>query len=134
MFKKIKLKSFKKKSGILIPIEFNKKFPIKIKRIFYIYGKQNYIRADHAHKKCSQLFIPISGKVRLTYINKRGKSVKILNHKNKEMFLLKPYNWCRIKFISKNVILMVACDRFYEFNDYIENYSDFLKSIKKNTK
>lgn len=130
MIKKFKLKSFKKKSGVLIPIEFDRKLPIKIKRIFYIYGKKNYVRADHAHKKCSQLFIPILGKVELTYINKRGKGIKDLNHKNKEMFLLKPYNWCKIKFMSKNVILMVVCDRVYEFNDYIENYSDFLKSIK----
>ena len=37
----LKLKKFKRKSGTLIPINFNKKFPIKVKRLFYIYGKKN---------------------------------------------------------------------------------------------
>ena len=47
---------------MLIPIELNKKFPIK--RIFIIYGKKNYIQAEHAHKKCEQFFIPIFGKIK----------------------------------------------------------------------
>ena len=58
-----KIKSFSSLSGKLIPISFNKKFPIKVKRIFFIYGKKNKVRGDHAHKKCSQLFITILGKV-----------------------------------------------------------------------
>ena len=61
----IKLKSFTKKSGKLVPLNFDSKFPIKVKRIFYIYGKKNNHRGDHAHKKCKQLFIPISGKIAL---------------------------------------------------------------------
>ena len=36
----IKLRSYKKKSGKLIPISFDKKFPITVKRIFYIFGKE----------------------------------------------------------------------------------------------
>ena len=36
----IKLKSFTKKSGKLVPLNFNSKFPIPVKRIFYIYGKK----------------------------------------------------------------------------------------------
>ena len=57
--KKFKLKSFLRISGKLIPISFNNKFPITVKRIFFLYGNKNKIRGDHAHKKCSQIFIPI---------------------------------------------------------------------------
>ena len=46
--------------------------------------------------------------------------------------LIKPKTWCRIKFNSNHSILMVFCDREYEFKDYIERYKDFLKIIKKN--
>jgi len=130
MIKKIILKSFKRKSGTLIPIEFDNKFPIKVKRIFFIYGKYDYIRADHAHKKCSQFFIPIFGKIKLKYINKKNKGFKILNYKKKEGFLLKPKNWCKIEFMTDNSILMVICDRRYEYKDYIQNYKNFLKYIK----
>lgn len=131
MIKKFKFKSYKKKSGVLIPIEFYKKILPKVKRIFLIYGKKNYIRADHAHKKCSQFFLPIQGKIELKYINKKNKGVIILSGDKREGFLLKPKNWCRIKFITKNAILLVVCDRYYQYKDYIENYKDFLKYIKK---
>ena len=58
------------------------------------------------------------------------KKIKI-NYKKKQGLLLKPKTWCKIKFLSNHSILMVFCDREYEYNDYIENYSEFLKIIKK---
>ena len=61
--RKFRIKSFSKSSGKLIPISFEKQFPMKVKRIFFLYGKKNKTRGEHAHKKCSQFFIPIYGKV-----------------------------------------------------------------------
>ena len=127
---KFKFKSFKKKSGKLIPFSLKKSFPIKVKRIFIINGEKNFVRGDHAHKKCSQFFFPIMGKMKIEYINKKEKGKKILNSRKKEGFLLEPKNWCRVEFQSNNSILMVICDRKYEYRDYIENYKDFLKYIK----
>ena len=42
-----------------------------------------------------------------------------------------PKTWCKIKFLTKNAILLVACDMEYKFSDYIEDYSKFLQIIKK---
>tara|TARA_B100000768_G_scaffold178602_1_gene194682 strand:- start:966 stop:1358 length:393 start_codon:yes stop_codon:yes gene_type:complete len=130
MTKLFKLKSFVNKSGTLIPLEIDNKFPIKVKRVFFIYGKKNYLRADHAHKKCSQYFIPIFGKIKLNYVNKKMKSSKVLDFQKKEGFLLGPKNWCKVRFLTNKAILMVICDRRYEFDDYIEDYGEFLKFIK----
>ena len=128
---KDKIKSFQKKSGTLIPISFKKNIPFKVKRIFFILGKKNFIRGDHAHKKCSQFLIPILGKINVSIENKNGIIKKNLDHKKKEGYLLKPLTWCKIKFFSKNSILMVACDMEYDFKDYIEKYKDFKKQISK---
>ena len=54
---------------------------------------------------------------------------KILNYKNKKGLLLKPKTWCKIKFKTNNCILMVFCDREYEFEDYIEDYKNFLNLV-----
>ena len=129
---KVKFKSFKKKSGTLIPFSLKKSFPIKVKRIFIIDGKKNFTRGDHAHKKCSQFFFPIIGKIKINCITKKEIKSIILDHKKKEGYLLKPKTWCKIKFLTKNAILLVACDMEYKFSDYIEKYSDFLRIIKKN--
>ena len=73
--KKFKIKTYSSITGKLIPIAFSNKFPIKVKRIFFVYGKKNKIRGEHAHKKCSQFFIPILGKtilyVKTLKINKK---------------------------------------------------------------
>ena len=106
-------------------------FPIKVKRIFVINGKKNFTRGDHAHKKCSQFVFPLLGKIRIDCVSKKGKAKIVLDFKKKEGYLLKPKTWCKIKFLTKNAVLLVACDMEYKFSDYIEDYSKFLKIIKK---
>ena len=128
---KTKFKVFKKKSGSLVAFSLKKNFPINVKRIFVINGKKNFTRGDHAHKKCSQFLFPILGKIKVNYVSKSKSGTISLNHLKKEGYLLKPKTWCKIKFLTKNAILLVACDMEYEFSDYIESYSEFLKIIKK---
>ena len=129
--KKLNFKKFTKKSGTLIPFSLHKDIPFKSKRIFLIYGKKNFTRGDHAHHKCKQFLVPIFGKMLIEYENKSMKSKKVLNFKDKKGLLLNPRTWCKITFKTNNCILMVFCDREYEFKDYIENYKNFLKILKK---
>ena len=100
--KKIKLKSFKKKSGKLIPINFDKTFPIKVKRFFYIYGKKNQYRGNHAHKKCTQIFIPIFGKIKLNLISGYKKKFFELNYKKNYGVVVPPKIWIKLHFLHKN--------------------------------
>src|SRR6056300_1356896 len=118
------LKTFSRKSGKLIPFSFTKDIPFRPKRIFLIYGKKNFTRGDHAHYKCSQYLVPLSGKMQIEYENKIKKFKKIISSNKKNCILLKPKTWCKIKFQTNKCILMVFCDRDYEFRDYIENYKD----------
>jgi dTDP-4-dehydrorhamnose 3,5-epimerase-like enzyme len=129
--KNYKFKQFKKLSGTLVPFSLKKQIPLKTKRIFIIYGNKNFIRGNHAHLKCSQFLVPIYGTMTINYENKNFKRKTKINYKRKQGLLLKPKTWCKIKFESNHSILMVFCDREYEYNDYIENYSEFLKIIKK---
>ena len=129
--KNYKFKQFKKLSGTLVPFSLKKQIPLETKRIFIIYGNKNFIRGNHAHLKCSQFLVPIYGTMTINYENKNFKRKIKINYKRKQGLLLKPKTWCKIKFESNHSILMVFCDREYEYNDYIENYSEFLKIIKK---
>lgn len=127
----MKFKTFNSDTGYLIPFSLKKDIPFSVKRIFIISGKKDKIRADHAHYKCSQYFVVIKGSVDVSCENKKGKFKKRLSSRNKNTLLLKPKTWCRVKFIKKDSILLVFCDREYEFNDYIEYYKDFLKIINR---
>ena len=130
--KNYKFKQFKKLSGTLVPFSLKKQIPLETKRIFIIYGNKNFIRGNHAHFKCSQFLVPIYGTMTINYESKNLKKKIKINYKKKQGLLLKPKTWCKIKFESNHSILMVFCDREYEYNDYIENYSEFLNIIKKN--
>ena len=129
--KKFKIKSYSSETGKLIPLTFNKKFPIKAKRVFFLYGKKNKIRGEHAHKKCSQFIIPIFGKVVLNIKTLKMRKKIILNHLSKIGVLIPPKYWCGVKFIKKNSILMVVCDEYYNFHDYLESFEDYAKYLKK---
>ena len=129
--KKIKLKSFSKSTGKLLPLNFNKKFPIKVKRVFFVYGKKNKIRGEHAHKKCSQFFMSIYGKIILYVETPNFKKKILMNHTSNTGILIPPKYWCSIKFVTKNSVLMVACDQYYRVNDYLENFKDYKKYLKK---
>ena len=129
--KNFNFKKYKKKSGTLVPFSLSKNIPFKTKRIFIIYGNKNFIRGNHAHKKCSQFLVPIYGSMIVEYENKKYKIKKNFNYLKKQGLLLKPKTWCKIKFITDNSILMVFCDREYEYDDYIGRYNDFLKIVKK---
>jgi UDP-2-acetamido-3-amino-2,3-dideoxy-glucuronate N-acetyltransferase len=128
---KYRFNKYIKKSGTLVPFSLNKEIPFKTKRIFIIYGNKNFVRGNHAHFKCKQFLVPIYGSMTIEYENSTIKNKIKINYKNKEGFLLEQKTWCKIKFNTNHSILMVFCDREYEFNDYIEKYKDFLEIIKK---
>ena len=37
----------------------------------------------------------------------------------------------KIKFIKKNSILMIICDKYYDINDYLETFDEYKKYLKK---
>ena len=130
--KKFKIKDyFNKKTGKLLPITFDKKFPIKARRIFFLYGKKNAIRGNHAHKKCTQVFIPIIGKFILDIKTPNLKKKIKLDHSVSSFVMVPPKYWCKVKFKNKDSVLMVACDKNYDENDYIRNFKKYIKYLKK---
>ena len=125
-------KKFTKKSGTLLPITFNNKFPIKVKRIFIIYGKKKYLRGDHAHKKCSQVFFPIKGKIKINMKYKKTKKSIILTQDNSKALLVPPRIWISVESLNSNSAVLVLTDYEYDVKDYIETYKEFIAYQKRN--
>ena len=128
-------KSFKIYSditGSLIPFYDHYHFKnFKIKRFFFVYGKKKYFRADHAHKICNQILVPIRGKiiVEITNIKKKIKKVT-LSLKNNKMLLIPKKNWVRLSFKEKNSIVLILCDYKYVKSEYIQKKTEFFKLPK----
>ena len=128
----INFKKFTKSSGKLLPITFNNKFPIKVKRMFFIYGRKKYKRGDHAHKKCSQVFVPIKGKIKINMkYRKTEKNILLSANRSRSLFV-PPKIWSSVEFLNSNSLVLVLTDYEYDFKDYIETYKEFIAFQKKN--
>ena len=125
-------KKFIKKSGKLLPITFNKKFPIKVKRIFFIYGKKKYKRGDHAHKKCSQVFFAIKGKIKINMKYKNTNKSVFLDYNKSKALLVPPRIWISVESLNSNSVVLVLTDYEYDVKDYIETYKEFIAYQKRN--
>ena len=126
------LKKFTKRSGKLLPITFNNKFPIKVKRMFFIYGRKKYKRGDHAHKKCSQVFIPIKGKIKINIKYRKTKKSVLLSANRSRSLFVPPKIWSSVEFLNNNALVLVLTDYEYDFKDYIETYKEFIAFQRKN--
>ena len=121
---KLKIKKFKKItdfSGSLVPIYKDKSLnQFNIKRFFFIYGKKKIDRADHAHRKCNQILIPVNGKMEVEIFNlKKIKKTFILSDKNKNFLFVPAFHFIRIKFKQEKSILLTLCDYKYDKKEYI---------------
>jgi len=124
-----KSKTFSDNTGSLTPFYIQKSLSnFKIKRFFFVYGNQKYYRADHAHKKCNQILIPVFGKIKVEILTLKKIQKKFLLSSNNNNYLIVPKrNWIRLKFINKNSILLTLCDYEYDKKEYIQSKKEFLK-------
>ncbi len=125
-----KSKTFSDKTGSLIP--YYKKSSLKnfnINRFFFVYGKKKYFRADHAHKKCNQILIPVAGKIEVFITNlKKIKKKFILSPQNNKYLFVPKKHWIKLKFLSKGSILLTLCDYKYDKKEYIQSITKFFKN------
>ena len=127
----IKTKKYADVNGTLIPFYLNKIKFFKTKRIFIVKGNKNYTRGDHAHKKCTQIFIQLSGQTELL-VFKNKKYRFTLDDKRNKLLIIPPLHWCNLKFKKNNSSFLVLCDYNYTPREYIRNFEKFKKIVNKN--
>jgi len=117
--------------GFLIALEGNREIPFDIKRIYYIYNVPNKIkRGFHAHKRLKQVLICVSSSVKIKVDNGSEKKIIELNNPNKGLYI-GPGIWREMYDFDKSVVLLVLASEYYNEEDYIRDYEEFLKMIKK---
>tara|TARA_Y100001978_G_C23444369_1_gene314558 strand:+ start:174 stop:590 length:417 start_codon:yes stop_codon:yes gene_type:complete len=126
---KINLDIKKDIRGDLLAIEFQKNLNINIERSFLVFGKDNSIRGNHAHKNCNQFLCCINGICEIKCDDGSNTNINILDRPST---ILKIPNmiWSSQKYKSKNTILLVFCDLEYSEEDYIREYKKFLEYKK----
>ena len=112
----------------LLVFDQTNNIPFKFKRIFIV-SNTSKIRGNHAHYKCKQFMVCLSGKVEIRYTDGYKKKKIILSSFNQGIYI-PPMIWASQKYFTKNSVLLVFCDRKYENKDYIRDFNNYKELIK----
>ncbi len=111
--------------GYLMVWEGNRNVPFEIKRCYYIYGtREGIVRGHHAHHKLKQLLICVSGSVDVYCEYGDKKETYRLDEPNKGL-ILDGLIWHEMLNFSKDAVLLVLADDYYDESDYVRDYNEF---------
>lgn len=120
--------------GQLVALEEGKDIPFEIKRVYYMYDTGEGVRRGyHAHKSLEQILICIHGSCKILMDNGEEKKIVSLEKPYEGLYISNNI-WREMFDFSPNAVLMVLASDFYNEEDYIRNYEDFLEFVKKNSR
>ena len=125
------LNKFHDPEGNLTVVTENVHVPFPINRVFYSYdipGGED--RGAHAHKECHQFIIAASGSFEVVLDDGTNKRTVTLNRPFWGLHV-PPGIWASEQGFSSGSICLVLASHGYSEDDYIRNYDDFLKYVKK---
>jgi len=117
--------------GKLISLESSKTIPFDIKRVYYLYEMtESAKRGAHAHKTLEQVIFAISGSCTLS-ADDGTSCVEYSLASASEGLLIKGNIWREMYNFSSNCVLVVIANQYYQEDDYIRNYEEFLRVVNE---
>ena len=119
--------------GLLGFLEFDSDLPFSPQRIFVISEvPEGKTRGEHAHHKCEQILICLSGTCEVEIDSSTAKLTVVLDSPNVGIYL-PPLTWARLNLKSQTTAVLVLASLKYDELDYVRDYDEFLE-IKIGTK
>jgi dTDP-4-dehydrorhamnose 3,5-epimerase-like enzyme len=116
--------------GSLIALESERNIPFEIKRVYYIFNTMPGVaRGFHAHKMLRQILVCVAGSCTIVLDDGCIRSEYVLDRPDIGLEI-GPCTWREMKNFSEEAVLLVLASDYYNEDDYIREYSDFLSFIK----
>ena len=127
---KIQFPTHTNDTGSLSFFEAERHIPFPIRRVYYIYDvAPGARRGFHAHKNLRQVLFCIHGSCKILLDNGSEREVVPLT-KASEGILVEGVVWREMFDFSDGAVLAVLASEYYDEDDYIRNYEDFLAYLK----
>ena len=118
------------KRGSLIACEQGHNVPFDIKRVYYIFAtKKNVTRGKHAHKKLKQILICVSGSCDVLTEESQVKETYHLDSPNQGLYI-DGLVWREMFNFSPDAVLLVLASEYYNEQDYVRSYEEFIQLTK----
>ena len=120
--------------GNLSFIEEEQNVPFKIERVYWIYDVPGgEVRGGHAFKEQQELIVALSGSFDVVVDCGSNKQIYSLNRSYYGLFVPEGL-WRHIENFSTNSLAMVLSSTYYDENDYIREYNEYLNYKRENEK
>lgn len=117
--------------GKLVALEKGEDFPFDVKRVYYIWDSdKDVIRGKHAHKELEQVIVCLSGSCDFILDNGRERKTIHLDRADQGLYI-KGTLWREFTNFCDNCIIMVLANKYYDPDDYIKEYNEFLTEAKE---
>jgi len=113
--------------GNLSFVEGARHVPFEIRRVFYLYDvPSGEKRAGHALRSCQQFIVAMSGSfdIVVDYGEKRERFR--LNRSDCGLYV-PPLIWREIENFSTNSVCLVLASEYYDIDDYLDVYEEFVR-------
>lgn len=126
----INLKQINNRAGNITPVENSLDIPFDVKRVYYLYDiPGGATRAAHGHKELSQLVIAVSGSFDIT-INDGDNVIDYQLNRSYNGLYIRPGIWRDLCNFSSGAICLVLASEYYNEDDYLRDFNEFLKFKK----
>ncbi|MGQ3889257.1 WxcM-like domain-containing protein [Legionella sp. CNM-1927-20] len=125
------LKLVRDMRGDLSVGEFLKDIPFIPKRYFLVFNvPSEKTRGEHAHYNCHQFLICVKGSCSVVVDDGKARNEVMLESPNVGLHL-PPLIWGIQYKYSSDAVLLVFTSDYYDANDYIRNYQEFINIVSK---
>ena len=124
--------AYDKENAIVLEIEGKKDIPFEIKRIFYIFGKGNVglVRGKHANRKSEFVLFNVSGQSKVKVIDEKNREIIYELSRPQEAVYLPRMVWKEMYDFTEDSVLMVLTNEYYDPEEYIRNFDEFVDEIE----
>lgn len=127
----VELKHVTDLRGDLCVAEWEKDIPFTPRRVFLVYDVPSAkVRGEHAHKACHQFLVCVKGTVAVIADDGTTREEYLLDRPWLGLHL-PPRIWGIQYKYSPDAVLMVFASHAYDADDYIRDYEEFLRLVRK---
>jgi acetyltransferase-like isoleucine patch superfamily enzyme/dTDP-4-dehydrorhamnose 3,5-epimerase-like enzyme len=107
--------------------EAQRHVPFPIKRYFLTFAVTSQeVRGEHAHRRLEQFLVCIHGRVHIAVDDGRDRANFLLDRPNLGVYI-PPMIWSVQYRFSADAVLLGLCSDYYEADDYIRDYAEFME-------
>jgi len=118
--------------GNLSAGEFNKDIPFSPNRYFLVFDVPTAeTRGEHSHLRCKQFLVAVKGSVSVVADDGQSREEFVLDSPHLGLYL-PPMTWGIQYRYSADAVLLVFASDYYDPDDYVRDYADFLRLVEQN--